>query len=337
MDELCVGRISKLTDGKFDNQYNVEITLPDGTKYEGADGLSVYEKKQDGSEAKVWPLVKHSRDTGSFYKWSGNFKRSDTKAGPRLYATITWGELADDVVPETPASGDWSVPQESGAGTSTRNEEQPAAATPAPASLSKNDYWDRKEQRDLDLQQRIEARQSLLDARDADRTLQMEAAWALHAALEILPKNSKPDAVLDKAKELAQMKRVLAEELKDSPGGTPASPTDTKLAESSPGRDVEGGSGQSPSPGAGNGETSRGTGEVAATAGSGSPDALSVLQQAVADHRKSPGEITVLLMTQAIQLKKEPEDSGAYHNDWSQLDEEVLRNVADKLMAGAEL
>lgn len=91
-DTVCSGIITKLESGRFDNQYNVEILLADGSVYTGADGVQVYDKKKDGSTSAVWPIVQDSWVNKKPYVWLGNFKTSDTKAGPKTYCTITFGQ-----------------------------------------------------------------------------------------------------------------------------------------------------------------------------------------------------------------------------------------------------
>lgn len=125
MDDLGTGVITKLTDGRFDNQYDVEITLTDGTVLGEYDGISVYEKKRDGSESKVWPLVQQSKFQGVPFHWQGNIKESETKAGLKTYATIVWAQPAEDVggggngvgagevagnTPVTTPADDWTAP-----------------------------------------------------------------------------------------------------------------------------------------------------------------------------------------------------------------------------------
>lgn len=96
MEDFGTGVITKLESGRWDNQYNVEITLLDGTKLNGFDGIQVYEKKKDGSEAKVWPMVKNSYMNGVAYEWKGNTKASDTRGGTKTYATIVFAEGPQD-------------------------------------------------------------------------------------------------------------------------------------------------------------------------------------------------------------------------------------------------
>lgn len=109
-DTVCSGIVTKLTDGRFDGQYDVEIQLADGTTYAGADGISVYEKKKDGSESAVWPLVQESKFQGKAFTWMGNFRTADTKAGPKTYCTITWGQPDENWAPQQGPVDDWGTP-----------------------------------------------------------------------------------------------------------------------------------------------------------------------------------------------------------------------------------
>ena len=125
-----------------------------------------------------------------------------------------------------PRAGDWSVPQPSegeapppGDGFSV-----PASASPEPQSPPPSDPWE-------------------------DKTYEIEAAWAVKAVLDARPEllNNFGDLMLQ-SKKLIEEKRRLALQLKNSPGGTPASTPQTKLAEKSPGADVaEGGAQAVPS------------------------------------------------------------------------------------------
>lgn len=125
-DTVCSGIISKLESGRFDNQYEVEIKMADGSIYKGADGVSVYSVKKDGTEAKVWPLVKESFTDGVPFVWTGNFRETDTKGGPKTYCTITWGQIDTEFQP--PGGNGWGEP--------AKQEAPPADdwGTPAPAA-----------------------------------------------------------------------------------------------------------------------------------------------------------------------------------------------------------
>ena len=184
-DNICVGTITKLESGRFENQYDVEITMPNGQKFTGADGISVYKKKKDGSDAKVWPLVQQSFLQEVPFAWTGNVKESDTKAGLKTYATLTWATTVDEIFEDTkPASsgngsgGDWGEPVHEG-GEAENSREKPVTSSPtaAPAweaakaklagetqGLSKEDYWDRRERLDEDRQRQIVASWAITNA-----------------------------------------------------------------------------------------------------------------------------------------------------------------------------
>lgn len=194
MNDLCVGVVTGLKDGKFENQHSLEITTVAGEKVTTYDGISVYEKKQDGSPAKVWPLVKDSYMNNTVYAWSGNVKESDTKAGPKTYATVTWAVTVDEIFEGSPepsngsGGGDWGEPH-GPIGEVGSSAGEPVTPTARPQVKTETD-WD-------------------------ERGLQMEAAWAVKSVLDRTPNDvdiSHSDLV-DRAIKMALLKREVASEL----------------------------------------------------------------------------------------------------------------------------
>lgn len=191
MDELGTGVITKITDGRFDNQYEVEITLMDGTKLSAFDGVSVYEKKKDGSEAKVWPLVQESKFQKKPFTWQGNVRETETKAGPKRYATISWANPVDDNAWTNGEGGEnsgWGVPAEQ-----ANSAYPPATTTSGEVSRdtpSTTSYVNRD-----------------------DTTRQIEAAWALGVLLPLIGNNQ--EALHREAHKLIVLKHQIAAELAD--------------------------------------------------------------------------------------------------------------------------
>lgn len=187
MDELGTGVITKITDGRFDNQYDVEITLMDGTKLSAFDGVSVYEKKKDGSEAKVWPLVQESKFQNKPFTWQGNVRQAETKAGLKRYATISWANPVDDNAWTNGEGGEnsgWGAP-------------------PDQANASSSLVTTSGE----------EARGTSSASSRDDTTRQIEAAWALGVLLPLVGNN--PDALHREAHKLIVLKHQIASELAD--------------------------------------------------------------------------------------------------------------------------
>jgi hypothetical protein len=183
-DTLCTGVITKITDGRFDNQYEVEITLADGTKFSGFDGISVYEKKKDGSESKVWPLVQQSKFQGVPFTWQGNVRETDTKGGVKRYATITWAQ-------EDSGDGAWSSAPDSG------NTWEPAPS----------DGWDTPPAKTSSPAPSPEP------SRRDETTRQIEAAWALGCLLQFEEYRKDPDLLKKKTHQLIALKHQIAQEL----------------------------------------------------------------------------------------------------------------------------
>lgn len=124
-------------------------------------------------------------------------------------------------------SGDWSTPakeEEAPAAAPPQRQHPPAAtqSTPPSQPLSKDDYW---EQRAAD---------------EARRESEIEAAWAVGKLVESDPQGSlSAEQVIANALHLIDLKRQVAAKLRNSPGGTLASTSDTKLDGKSPGREVK--------------------------------------------------------------------------------------------------
>lgn len=142
-DTICSGIVKKITDGKFDGQYEIEIELADGSILKGSkdgayNGLQVYEKKKDGNESKVWPLIQDSKFKGNAYVWMGNVKESDTQAGVKTYATVTWGELDPNFGPMEPNTWGQQGPTQEAAPVAEPEgwDGPPPAAAPQPAPVA---------------------------------------------------------------------------------------------------------------------------------------------------------------------------------------------------------
>lgn len=186
MNELGTGVITKITDGRFDNQYEVEITLMDGTKLTAFDGVSVYEKKQDGSPAKVWPMVQESRAKSKAFTWQGNVKESTTKAGQKRYATITWANAVDDNAWTNGGGGEnsgWDTPADEQGISASEQNSSPQATGKVTSGRVPSD----------------------------ETTRQIEAAWALGVLLPLVGSN--PDALQREAHKLIVLKHQIAAEL----------------------------------------------------------------------------------------------------------------------------
>jgi len=74
-----VGFVTGISDGKFEGSF--VATISNGDKLYGS------KNKQDGSPAKVWPLIRQSLADEKYYKWTGNLKTSENGS----FKKVTFG------------------------------------------------------------------------------------------------------------------------------------------------------------------------------------------------------------------------------------------------------